>query len=311
MKVIRGLSDLAGRFVNPVVTLGNFDGVHLGHQAILRTVVARAREIGGTAVAFTFEPHPLKVLAPERSPLLLNTFEGKVLLFEAAGIDVVIAAEFTRSFAEQHPEDFVRDVLHAKIGAVEVYVGYNYAFGKGRKGGIDFLRAMGGRYGFSVGVVEAVEVDGRIVSSSVVRDLVSAGRVAEAARLLGRSYAVDGEVVHGDHRGHDLGFPTANVNTANELLPAYGVYAVQAVVEGRVHSGAASIGVRPTFGGGPVSVEVYLFDFTGDLYGKRMDVRFIKRLRGEQRFPDRESLVRQMRLDVEHAKQALTAAGVI
>ncbi len=305
MRIVRGLKNVTERFSNPVLTLGNFDGVHLGHQAIFKKVVTRAREIGGTSIAFTFEPHPLKVIAPERSPRLLNTFHGKMKLLAAAGLEVVICANFTRTFADQNPEDFAREVLHEKIGVREVYVGYDYAFGKGREGSIESLKRMGNAYGFAVSVIEAVQVDGLIVSSSVIRDLVAAGKVAEAARMLGRYYAIDGEVVHGAQRGQKLGFPTANLNTANELVPGHGVYAVRAVVEGRLQNGVASIGIRPTFDSGPASVEVYLFDFQGDLYGKQMEVSFIKQLRGEERFADAESLMRQIRRDVETAKRVL------
>ena len=299
------MKSFTGRLPAPVLTLGNFDGVHLGHQAIFSKVVTRARELGGTAVAFTFEPHPLKVLAPERSPRLLNTFHGKMQLLEAAGVDVVICADFTRAFAEQHPEDFAREVLHEKIGVKEVYVGYDYAFGKGREGSIESLKRMGQAYGFHVGIVDAVRVNDVVVSSSAVRDLIAAGRVEDAAGLLGRHYMIEGEVVHGECRGRQLGYPTANLKTANELVPGFGVYAVTATVDGRPFKGAASIGVRPTFEAGPVSVEVYLFDFQGDLYGKRMEVSFVKRLRGEEKFPDAEALARQIRKDVEDARQAL------
>lgn len=305
MRIVRGVKNYSEKLPNPVLTLGNFDGVHLGHQAIFKKVVERAKEINGTSIAFTFEPHPLKVLAPERSPKLLNTFHGKMKHFEAAGIEVVICANFTREFADQNPEDFARDVLHKKIGVREVYVGYDYAFGKGREGSIESLKEMGKTYGFEVGVVDAVQVDGTVVSSSVIRDLITAGRVSEAVPFLGRHYTIEGEVVHGSHRGHSLGFPTANLHTANELLPAYGVYAVLATVNERRLKGVASIGVRPTFDAGPVSVEVYLFDYAGDLYGKQMDVSFVKRLRGEEKFRDAESLVRQIRKDVQEAELVL------
>lgn len=305
MRIIRGVKNLTEQLPKPVLTLGNFDGVHLGHQAIFKKVMERAREIGGTSVAFTFEPHPLKVLAPERCPQLLNTFHGKMRLLEAAGLDVVICANFTRVFADQHPEDFAREVLHKQIGVKEVYVGYDYAFGKGREGSIESLKRMGETYGFKVGVIEPVQVDGVVVSSSVIRDLVAGDRVEDAARLLGRHYAIEGEVVHGAQRGQKLGFPTANLNTANELVPGYGVYAVLAFIDGCQYKGVASIGVRPTFDSGPASVEVYLFGFQGDLYGKQMEVSFIKHLRDEEKFADAEALVRQIRKDVEAAKQAL------
>ena len=305
MRIVRGVKNYCEKLPNPVLTLGNFDGVHLGHQAIFKKVVDRAEEINGTSIAFTFEPHPLKVLAPERSPKLLNTFHGKMELFEAAGIEVVICANFTREFADQNPEDFARDVLHKKIGVREVYVGYDYAFGKGREGSIESLKEMGRTYGFEVGVVDAVQVDGTVVSSSIIRDLISAGRVSEAVPFLGRRYMIEGEVVHGAHRGHSLGFPTANLRISSELLPAYGVYAVLAMVDRRRLKGVASIGVRPTFDAGLVSVEVYLFDYAGDLYGKQMDVAFVKRLRGEEKFRNAESLVRQIRKDVQEAELVL------
>ena len=305
MRIIRGVKNYNERLPNPVLTLGNFDGVHLGHQAIFQKVVERATRIKGTSIAFTFEPHPLKVLAPERSPRLLNTFHGKMRLFEAACIQVVVCAHFNRSFADQNPEDFAREVLHKLLGVREVYVGYDYAFGKGREGSIESLKRMGQAYGFEVGVIEPVRVDGVVVSSSAVRDLVVNGRVEEAARLLGRHYAIEGEVVHGAHRGQSLGFPTANLKTANELIPGIGVYAVIAHVGGCDIKGVASIGIRPTFDSGPVSIEVYLFDLNEDLYGKSMDVSFVKRLRGEEKFSNADALVRQIRKDVQDAQEVL------
>ncbi|MCK9420691.1 MAG: bifunctional riboflavin kinase/FAD synthetase [Nitrospirae bacterium] len=307
MRIVRGLKNFNERLLNPVLTLGNFDGVHLGHQAILKKVIERAREIKGTSVVFTFEPHPLKVLAPERSPRMLNTFHGKMKLFAAAGIDIVICANFTRTFAEQHPEDFARDVLHAQIGVSEVYVGYDYAFGKGREGSIESLKGMGRTFGFGVGVVEAVQVDNLVVSSSVIRDLISSGSMEEATKLLGRRYAIEGEVVHGAHRGQALGFPTANLKIVNELIPAHGVYAVLAQVENKTIKGVASIGIRPTFDAGPVSIEVYLFEFHDGLYGKGIEVSFVKRLRGEKKFPNADALVEQIRKDVREAQDALHA----
>jgi len=305
MRIVRGVKNYSEKLPNPVLTLGNFDGVHLGHQAIFKKVVDRAREIRGISVAFTFEPHPLKVLAPERSPKLLNTFHGKMKLFEAAGIEVVICANFTRAFADQNSEDFAREVLSKRIGVKEVYVGYDYAFGKGREGSIESLKEMGKSNGFEVGVIEPVKVDEVVVSSSMVRELISSGRVEEASRLLGRYYTIEGEVVHGAHRGQTLGFPTANLKTANELIPAYGVYAVLADVDNRRLKGVASVGVRPTFDAGPVSLEVYLFEFAEVLYGKQMEVSFVKRLRGEEKYPDAKSLVRQIRKDVQQAELVL------
>jgi riboflavin kinase/FMN adenylyltransferase len=307
MRIIRGIKSCCEKFPNPVLTLGNFDGVHLGHQVIFHKIAERAKELQGTSIAFTFEPHPLKVLAPERSPKLLNTFHGKMKQIERAGVQVVVCADFDREFADQHPEEFARRILVEGIGVQEVYVGYDYAFGKGREGGIGSLKEMGARYGFFVGIVDAVRVNGAVVSSSRVRDLVTEGRVEDAPAFLGRFYSIEGNVVHGSSRGHTLGFPTANIQTTNELLPAFGVYAVRAVLGGRTVDGVTAIGVRPTFGAGPVSIEVFLFDFDGDLYGKHMEISFVKRLRGEQKFPDADALVRQMHHDVEQAKAVLEA----
>jgi riboflavin kinase/FMN adenylyltransferase len=307
MRIIRGIKNYSEKFPNPVLTLGNFDGVHLGHQAIFKKVVERAKEICGTAIAFTFEPHPLKVLAPERSPLLLNTFHGKMKLIEASGVQAAICADFTREFAAQDPEDFARRVLVEKIGVREIYVGYDYAFGKGREGSIESLTETGRRFGFTVGAVDAVQIGGIVVSSSLVRDLISSGRVDETCPYLGRYYSIEGNVIHGESRGHSLGFPTANIQSANELLPAYGVYAVRALLGGHRLDGVASIGVRPTFGAGPVSIEVFLFGYDGNLYGKHLEVAFIKRLRGEQKFPDVDALIGQMRKDVDQAKDILAA----
>jgi riboflavin kinase/FMN adenylyltransferase len=308
MRIFRDLNNFHEHLKNPVLTLGNFDGVHLGHQAIFRKVVARAHDLNGTSVAFTFEPHPLKVIAPERSPLLLNTLQSKMKLLEAAGIEAVICADFTRAFADQHPDDFARKVLYEAIGIREVYVGYDYAFGKGREGSIESLKRMGKTYGFEVGVIEAVEVNGTVVSSSAVRELVSSGKVADAALFLGRHYSIAGEVVQGARRGQGLGFPTANLKTENELVPGLGVYAVRVFIEGKFFRGVASIGVRPTFDSGPVSVEVYLMDFRGDLYGKQMEVFFVKRLRSEEKFPNADALVRQIKKDVAAAHLALRDA---
>ena len=305
MRIVRGLKNLNERYPNPVLTLGNFDGVHLGHQAIFNKVIERAGEVNGTSIVFTFEPHPLKVLAPDRSPKMLNTFHGKMKLFAAAGIEIVICANFTRAFAEQHPEDFARDILFKQLGVREVYVGYDYAFGKGREGSIESLKEMGRTFGFAVGIVEAVQVSATVVSSSVIRDLISSGRVEEAATLLGRRYTIEGEVVHGSHRGQTLGFPTANLKIANELIPAHGVYAVLAQVGDQSIKGVASIGIRPTFDAGPVSIEVYLFEFHNELYGKEMEISFAKRLRGEEKFPNADALVRQIRKDVHDAQAAL------
>lgn len=306
MKIIRSVSDIKKfDLKDPVVTLGNFDGVHLGHQEIFKQVVAWALSTGGSSVVFTFEPHPLKVLAPQRSPKLLSTFREKMEQVEALGMDAVICAKFTHEFASQHPEDFVKDVLVGSLGAKHLFVGHDYAFGKNRTGDIDFLRDAGARHGFDLHVIGPVQVEGIVVSSTKIRKLVMDGEVCLASKLLGRPYSIEGTVIHGKSRGRDLGFPTANITTPNELPPKEGVYAVSAHIEGKVYKGAANIGKNPTFGDEPPSYEVHLLDFDGDLYGKFIKIRFIKRIRDEAKFKSVDELVKQIKKDVEQVRSIL------
>ena len=306
MKIVRGLGELKkAPLANPVVTLGNFDGVHLGHQAIFKQVVARALELDGTSVAFTFEPHPLKVLSPLRSPRLLSTFREKMEQIEASGMDAVICARFTPEFASQNPEDFVRDVLVGGVGVRDLFVGHDYAFGKDRKGDINFLRDAGARYGFGLHVVGPVRVEGIVVSSTKIRQLIMDGEVCLASKLLGRPYSIEGTVVHGHSRGHEIGFPTANLTTPNELPPRDGVYAVTISVEGREYKGVANIGKNPTFGDLALSYEVHIFDFDKDLYGRHLKMAFVKRVRDEVKFKSVEELKKQIAKDVERVRAIL------
>lgn len=303
MKIIRGLNDVKKTpLASPAITLGNFDGVHIGHQAIFKAVVARAFDMGGTSVAFTFEPHPLKVLAPQRSPKLLCTFKEKMEQIEAAGVEIVICAKFTPEFASQNPEDFVRDVLVGALGVKDLFVGHNYAFGKDRKGDINFLRDAGKRFGFGVHVIGPVKVEGILVSSTKIRQLVMDGEVCLASKLLGRPYSIEGTVVPGHSRGKGLGFPTANITTPNELPPKEGVYAVTVHSEGKIYRGAANIGKNPTFGDETASYEVHILDFDGDLYGKFIKMKFIKRIRDEVKFRGVDELAAQIKKDVDRVR---------
>ena len=305
MQILRDLGQLRRQFPYPVVTLGNYDGVHVGHQAIFRRVLAAARRNRGTAVIFTFEPHPLRVLAPERCPPLLNTLRRKMELFESLGMDVVVCAAFTRAFAATPPEEFVRRYLVQGLGTREVFVGYDYAFGRDKGGTPEALREMGRRYGFTVTVVPAVEVDGEVVSTTRIRGAVLEGRIEEVTRLLGRCYATEGTVVPGEHRGKDLGFPTANLHSHNQIHPKAGVYAVEVEYRGRRLRGVMNIGTHPTFGPGKTTLEVHIFDFHREIYGEFVRVLYRARLRDEIRFPDARALVVQIRKDVEQARAVL------
>jgi riboflavin kinase/FMN adenylyltransferase len=305
MQVIRDLSQLPSPLPYPVVTLGNYDGVHVGHQEIFRRVRARATQHHGTAIVFTFEPHPLKVVAPERCPPIMVTCSQKIALIEAHGIDLVVCQPFQERFAAQSPADFVAQYLVRGLGVRLVIVGYDYSFGRGREGTIDHLRELGLEYGFDLEVVEPIEVDGEIVSSTRVRQLIPAGRLREANRCLGRPYSIAGQVIHGDHRGRKLGFPTANIRSTDELLPKKGVYVIRVRWHDRFFDGVLNLGVNPTFGQREVTIEPHLFDFHEDLYGETIEVFFVKRLRDEVKFESPEALVAQIHRDVAEARQVL------
>lgn len=293
------------------VAIGNFDGVHVGHQALLTLAHERARALGAPTVALTFDPHPATVVAAEGPPPLLTTFDRKLELLDAAGVDVCVVVAFTPQLAATDPAVFADAALADLLGAREVVVGSAFRFGQGRRGDVDTLRAAGGRHGVTVHAVEPVLVDGEVASSSRIRGLIAAGDVAAAARVLGRAYDVDGDVVRGAGRGRTIGIPTANVATPEgTLLPAIGVYAGWTEgLEPKTPRRAAAInlGKVPTFGGDRLTLEAHVLDYEGDLYGTRVRVAFAERLRGEAKFPDVDALVAQIRRDVD-ATRALFEA---
>lgn len=306
--VFHDLPPGAASFSRTVITIGNFDGVHLGHRAILTRVITRARELDAQAVAVTFEPHPLKFLRPEMHLPLLTTPEQKINLLAAAGLAAVVVLPFNREFAALPAREFVQRYFLERLRVREVVVGHDYCFGRGREGNIDLLKEMGQKHGFTVQVVWAVEADGAVVSSSLIRAMLRLGKVAEAARLLGRPYGVVGRVVQGKGRGAKLlGVPTANIRPENELLPATGIYAVRVQRGDETLLGAANIGTCPTFGNGEFSLEVHLLDFSGDLYDENLGVEFVARLREERRFPSIEALAAQIHADIKAARQVLAA----
>ena len=308
MRVLRHLRRVSPPIPRVVLTLGNFDGVHVGHQAILRRAVEQARSRDARAVALTFEPHPIAVLAPDRAPPIVQPLHDRLASLRALDVDTCVVQRFTRSFAALTPEEFVEDFVWRHLELVHVVVGYNVRFGRNRAGTVDTLRTLGGQRGFGVDVVGPVEVDGRHVSSSLVREVVQAGDVRQARRLLGRSYALRGRVVVGDRRGRTLGFPTANLHLRRRLLvPPDGVYAVTVAVDGRSVPGVLNIGVRPTFGGARRTVEAHLLDFSGDLYRRWLVVEFVERLRGERAFSGPEALKAAIAADVAHARRIFAA----
>ncbi|GFE58452.1 bifunctional riboflavin kinase/FAD synthetase [Geobacter sp. AOG1] len=311
MIIYRSIDEIRERLPNAVVTIGNFDGVHLGHREMFRRLKKAAADIGGVSVVITFYPHPLKVLPVGRDVRLINTYAEKENLIEASGVDYLVVLHFTPEFASISATEFVRDILVGRIGARKLIIGYDYAFGRNRQGDVAFLQRLGGEMGFAVEVLAPIGTGETVYSSSMVRRLIQAGDVKEVVAFLGRHFSVGGTVVHGHHRGKDLGFPTANLQTDKELLPAHGVYAVKVKVNDRIYDGACNIGDNPTFGDEASAIEVFLFDFDGDLYGNELRVYFVERLRGEMKFPDVASLTQAIGEDIRRCREILRDVSII
>ena len=286
-----------------VLTLGVFDGLHLGHQLVMRTVVERAREVGAVPTVITFEPHPRAVLHAESAPPHLQTLDQKIESFGVMGVEQSIVINFTRDFARVRAAEFLRDVVHERLQAKEVYLGRGFAFGRDREGDINLLREVSESLGFFADEVPEVRLRGQRISSSRIRELLAAGRVNLARRMLGRPYGVEGRVVRGAERGRTIGFPTANLHPQNRVIPRRGVYVTATLIEGAWRRSVTNIGVRPTFESeAEPSVETYVMDWAGDLYGDVVRVRFLHRLRDERRFASVEELKRQIDADAEHAR---------
>jgi len=304
MTIIYDLEDLTQPLKSPVLTIGNFDGVHRGHLALFEMVKEKARTIGGQSVVMTFEPHPIRLMKPGNGPPLITPTGQKLNLIAQAGIDVIFCISFTREFAAISARYFVEHILVEKIGIRELVVGYDYAFGHGREGNIDMLREMGDELGFALHVVDPVAVDDILVSSTSIRNLIGEGRLAEAKKLLGRDYQVAGTVVRGKNRGaRVLGYPTANLQLVDELIPKGGIYAVRVHIDDWVYNGLTNIGYNPTFHNGQFSVETYILDFSGDLLGQTIQVDFIQRIRDEKAFDSPKALAEQIAKDVIQARE--------
>jgi riboflavin kinase/FMN adenylyltransferase len=296
--------DPSPRWNHPVLALGNFDGLHRGHMKIIDRVRQRAGERGGTSAAMTFEPHPPRVVRPDKAPALLMTREQKIEALSRSGMQGVAVVRFTHDLSLWDPEKFVRIVLVEWMRVSEVWVGANFLFGHERAGTFSVLRSLGARYGFRAEKIDPVRYKDFVVSSTRVRRLVAEGRVDEAGALLGHHYFLDGSVVRGAGRGRELGVPTANVATENELAPPTGVYATFVTVDGVVHPAVTNIGMRPTFGDvdKPV-IETHLLDVERDLYGSTIRLSFVQRLRDERAFPDVDALRAQIDADCRSARR--------
>lgn len=305
MRVHEDLTGLKDRYSDIFVALGNFDGIHLGHQRLIGEAVASAQRVNGSSAVLTFNPHPLSILRPEFAPPMLLSREAKEHMLYQLGVDVLILLPFTLKFAQLSPEEFIRDILIDKLGIKGIVVGYNYTFGHKGRGTPETLWKHGEEYGYSLNVIPPVKVGGQVVSSSLIRSKLSEGDVNFARKLLGYYPFTEGVVVKGERRGNKLGFPTANIECPEGMVvPCKGVYSVHVEFDGDVYLGVANIGTKPTFNGHnqPTNIEVHLLDFCRNIYGKRIKVNYCRRLRDERKFASISDLVNQIQADVQSAR---------
>jgi riboflavin kinase / FMN adenylyltransferase len=299
------------RWVQPVLALGNFDGLHRGHIKIIERVRRVAFERGGTSLVLTFDPHPPRIVRPDKAPPLLMTLDQKVEALRKAGIQGVAIVTFTHELSRWQPEAFVKTVLVDWLRVAEVWVGADFLFGRDRSGNFSLLRALGGQYGYRAEKIDPVRYKEFVISSTRIRRLIAEGRVDEASALLGHHFYIDGTVVRGAGRGHELGVPTANIVSANELIPPHGVYATTAIVDGVIYPSVTNIGLRPTFESTTkTTVETHILDMNADLYDKQVRLGFIQRLRDERRFPDVDALKAQIEADVRRAARLFDRLSV-
>jgi len=310
MKIFHGTEN--ANIARPtVLTLGVFDGLHLGHQRIMQMVVERANAVGAVPTAITFDPHPRAVLHPETAPPLLQTLDQRLANLEFMGIKQAIVIPFTPEFAAREAEEFLSDIVHERLHAKEVYLGMGFAFGRNRGGNIELLRKLSGELGFFADEVPEIQLRGHRISSSAIRDLLAAGRVNLARRMLGRPYGVEGVVVRGLRRGRTIGFPTANLKPRNRVIPRFGVYATATLIDRTWRRSITNIGVRPTFeSDAEPSIETFIFDFDGELYGDVLRVRFLHRIRGERKFAGIDELRAQIEADSICARNYFRHQGV-
>jgi riboflavin kinase/FMN adenylyltransferase len=306
MNVFKSLDEIPDDFRGAVVTIGNFDGVHQGHRYIFDKVVWEARREKSKAVVITFEPHPKRVLHPERQPFyLITSLEEKIARIAETGIDGLLLIPFSLEFSHTSAREFIHSILWDRLRIKKIFIGHDYTFGRGREGNETLLTAVGEKLGFAVEVIGAFKVGDIVISSTLTRNLILAGRVKEAAAYLGRPYNLSGVVIAGHRRGRALGFPTANLRPDKALVPARGIYAVRLLLGGKTLRGVLNIGFNPTFADNALSVEAYIFDFDEDIYGQTLEVLFIDRIRDEMKFDGPARLVEQIRRDVERAREIL------
>jgi len=303
MTILYTLDNLPHDIRNPVVTIGNFDGVHKGHQILFKKVIERAAEIDGTSLVITFEPHPIKVMSPKKLKPLITVLEQKQELVANFGIDILLLIQFTLEFASISATDFVKEILVDRLGIREIVVGYDYAFGNNREGNIQMLKKMSQRFNFTVHQVSPVYAGDILVSSTSIRNLILDGKVSEATKLLGRSYQIRGEVIEGRKRGESLlGYATANLKLADGLIPKEGVYIANVEIGGKIYQGLTNIGNNPTFQDKELSIETHIFGLSANILGQKIKIDLLSRLRDEKAFASPNELAQQITQDIRQAR---------
>ncbi len=305
MKTLRSISELTHLHGSIFLAIGVFDGVHLGHQAVISTSTSHAGSADGTPVVITFDPHPLKVLRPRNAPHLLTATQHKIALIRDLGVEHLLVINFDKKFAATPPENFIEQLVTHSRPLREICVGHEWSFGKDRRGNLDLLKKLGAQFDFDVVGIPPVKVNGAVVSSTAIRQAVEKGDFAKAAAMLGRDYTILGTVKAGDKLGKKLGYPTANLSAHSEQFPPNGVYLVEARIQGVFYHGVVNLGYRPTISSGKSErvLEIYLLDFDRDIYGENVEVRFVRYLRPERKFDSLEALVGQIELDVRQARE--------
>lgn len=307
MKIIKSINEITGEFTNSIVTIGNFDGIHLAHQNIFKRVTKEAHNENRKSVVITFEPHPKKVLRPERKPFfLITTLDEKLKLIEDQGIDAVLLIKFSIEFAKITAEEFIKNILWDRLRIKEIFIGHDYVFGREKGGNEKYLKLLGKKLGFNVTVIDAIKVNDTIISSTNTRNAILDGNVNLAARFLGRPYNLFGTVIKGHQRGTDIGFPTANIEPVKVLVPRIGVYAIIVEIEGKTHPAVLNIGFNPTFANDTLSIEAHILDFEGNILGKSLNVLFIDSIRDEMKFDGPERLAEQIKRDIDKARELLS-----
>ena len=311
MRIIEGIENIDETFTNLCVAMGTFDGIHKGHQEVILGAVNKAKDIGGTSMVFTFSPHPLKVITSSTGPKLINSREEKIYFLEKLGVDIVVFANFTIDFSDLHPEKFIKNILKDILNIKELYVGFNYTFGKGGIGNTDYLKELSSKYEIAINVVPPVKADEKIISSTLIRKLITKGDIESAEKYLGHEFMISGKVIQGKKIGRKLGFPTANLKIANKVYPPFGVYGVKVIIVGEEHEyyGIMNIGVNPTLKPGEHSIEINIFNFNRDIYGESIIIKIIKFIREEKKFNGVEELKAQIKNDILYWEGIINAVN--